>query len=156
MTYCRAVVEIRTDPIQEGAFDLFLSHSSRDKITVRAIAEQLKSRGLKVWYDEWQLAPGQPWQPLLEEGLKASRATAVFIGRDGLGPWQNEEMQVALMKAIKTKRPVIPILLPSAPLDPDLPAFLEVRTCLDLRQGLTDESFKRLHSAIEGSVGVGK
>jgi hypothetical protein len=153
-TYCRTSIRARIDANQDEAFDLFLSHSSHEKATVRAIAEQLKSSGIKVWYDEWQLALGQPWQPLLEQGLKASKAIAVFIGKDGLGPWQNEEMQAALMKAVKTKQPVIPILLSGAPPKPDLPAFLEIRTWLDLRRGLTNESVKRLKLAIEGSVGT--
>ena len=34
-------------------YDVFLSHSSKDKAVVRALAEQLRQDGLKVWFDEW-------------------------------------------------------------------------------------------------------
>ena len=40
------------------SFDLFLSHSSRDNAVVRPLAERLRADGLKVWFDEWVLKPG--------------------------------------------------------------------------------------------------
>lgn len=131
-------------------FDLFLSHNSHDKPAVSGIAKELKSRGIKVWYDEWQLAPGQPWQPLLEAGLKRSKAIAVFVGGDGLGPWEDEEMQAALRIAVETKRSVIPILLPGAPSRPELPMFLANRTWVDLRSGLTEDAFNRIKWGVAG------
>ncbi|MEK7677388.1 MAG: toll/interleukin-1 receptor domain-containing protein, partial [Verrucomicrobiota bacterium] len=36
-------------------FDVFLSHSAKDKAVVRAVAERLRQDGLKVWFDEWVL-----------------------------------------------------------------------------------------------------
>jgi hypothetical protein len=39
--------------------DVFLSHSSKDKAVVRALAERLRQDGLKVWFDEWVLKPGE-------------------------------------------------------------------------------------------------
>jgi hypothetical protein len=136
--------------IQAKNFDLFLSHNSHDKPTVLGIAKELKARGVKVWYDEWQLTPGQPSQPLLETGLKTSKAIAVLVGSNGLGPWEDEEMQVALRIAVETKRPVIPVLLPGAPSGLELPMFLANRTWVDLRSGLTEEAFERIKWGVAG------
>ena len=36
----------------------FLSHSSKDQLVVREIAERLRADGLRVWLDEWVLKPG--------------------------------------------------------------------------------------------------
>jgi formylglycine-generating enzyme required for sulfatase activity len=116
-------------------FDCFLSHNSRDKPAVRALAAELRARGLTVWLDEEQLQPGLPWQPLLESGIRASKSAAVLVGADGLGPWEQEEMSAALTLAKKDGRPVIPVLLPDAPNEPELPLFLGGRTWVDLRQG---------------------
>ena len=33
-------------------YDVFLSHSSKDKAVVRDIAERLRADGLRVWFDE--------------------------------------------------------------------------------------------------------
>jgi len=38
-------------------FDVFLSHSSKDKVVVRAIAKRLRAGGLRVWFDEWHIKP---------------------------------------------------------------------------------------------------
>jgi hypothetical protein len=47
--------------VMSGSFDVFLSHNSKDKPTVRQLARALQARGLKVWLDEEQLVPGRPW-----------------------------------------------------------------------------------------------
>ena len=39
-------------------YDVFLSHSAKDKAVVRPLAERLRADGLKVWFDEWVLKAG--------------------------------------------------------------------------------------------------
>jgi TIR domain-containing protein len=36
-------------------YDVFLSHSAKDKAVVRPLAERLRKDRLKVWFDEWVL-----------------------------------------------------------------------------------------------------
>jgi hypothetical protein len=124
-----------TGIVDGEVYDCFLSHNSKDKPTVRALADQLRARDITVWLDEEQLRPGVPWQPLLEAGIRVSRSAAVLVGKDGLGPWELPEMRAALSLAVKDGRPVIPVLLPDAPAFPDLPLFLAERTWVDLRPG---------------------
>jgi hypothetical protein len=76
-------------------------------------AEALCARGLKVWLDEWELIPGQPWREALEEVIETTRCTAVLVGKDGLGPWQDAEMDGCLSEFVKRKLRVIPVLLPA-------------------------------------------
>ena len=38
--------------------DVLLSHSAKDKAVVRPLAERLRTDGVKVWFDEWVLKPG--------------------------------------------------------------------------------------------------
>jgi hypothetical protein len=38
--------------------------------------------------DKWNLIPGDPWQPAIEEALAQSDTCVVFFGPLGLGPWQ--------------------------------------------------------------------
>ncbi len=64
-----------------GSFDAFLSHNSADKPLVKEIGRWLEDEaGLKVWLDEWNLIPGEPWQEGLEEALDDSRCCVVFLG----------------------------------------------------------------------------
>src|SRR5438132_11036266 len=95
-------------------FDVFLSHNSNDKPAVRELKSLLAANEVRVWLDEDELQPGIPWQRLLEAGIKRSKSVAVLVGKDGLGPWEDEEMQAALVLAVKDKRSCIPVLLPGA------------------------------------------
>ena len=52
--------------VRKRSFDVFSRENSRDKPTVRRLANALKARRVSVWLDEWELPPGQPWQEELE------------------------------------------------------------------------------------------
>ncbi len=134
-------------------FDVFLSHNSRDKPQVEQIAQRLVSDAkLKPFLDKWHLIPGDQWQPELADALERSATVAVFFGPYGSGPWHSEEMQVALMRAVREKEEyrVIPVILPHA--NPDtIPDFLQLRTWVDFRDGIhSDIAFKRLVAGIRG------
>ena len=57
-------------------YDVFLSHSAKDKAVVRPLAERLRADGVKVWFDERVLKPGdsiespQSKTAKIEEGLE--------------------------------------------------------------------------------------
>lgn len=138
---------------QPPAFDVFLSHSNKDKPDVRALRDRLLAHQLTVWFDEDELRPGIPWQQLLEDGILQSRSVAVVVGPSGAGPWETEEMRAALQLAVddrQTLRPVIPVLLRGAH-KPALPLFLRSRTWVDLGEGDDDE--KALDRLLWGITG---
>ena len=56
----------------EFPYDVFLSHSSKDKAVVRPLAERLRQDGLKVWFDERVLKPGDSIPAKIEAGLDHS------------------------------------------------------------------------------------
>jgi hypothetical protein len=60
-------------------FDVFLSHSSKDKPVARDIAERLKKDGVKVWFDEWEIRPGDSIPAKIEEGLEHSRVLVLCM-----------------------------------------------------------------------------
>ncbi len=60
-------------------YDVFLSHSVKDKPIVRELAERLRKDGLKVWLDEWVLKPGDHVQAKIEEGLEQSRVLVLCM-----------------------------------------------------------------------------
>ena len=134
-----------------GSFDVFLSHNSQDKPTVRRLAQALQARGLRVWLDEAQLVPGRPWQEALEAIIQTARTAAVLVGKDGLGPWEIPEMRRACLSEFVDRRlPVIPVLLPGASAKPELPLFLRAFTWVDLRGGLIDDGLDRLEWGVRG------
>ena len=76
------------------------------------------------------------------------RASAVFVGASGVGPWQKQEIYACLRQSVYRGQAVIPVLLPNATREPTLPVFLEHRSRVDLR---TETGFDRLLWAIKGT-----
>jgi hypothetical protein len=119
--------------------DLFLSYHSRDRDAIRSVQRLVQARGLSTFLDRDTLVRGLPWPQALEDGLKACRGVAVFIGRD-LGVWQKRELWYALDRqateqAADRRFPVVPVLLPGA--DPGS-GFLFLNTWVDLRGSIED------------------
>ena len=124
--------------IETGDFDVFLCHNSVDKPKVKEIGEKLKEHGILPWLDEWDLRPGFPWQGELERQIEHIKSAAVFVGKDGLGPWQQKELDAFLREFVERECPVIPVLLSDAPKKPKLPIFLKGMTWTDFRENKPD------------------
>lgn len=134
----------------EDEFDVFLSHNSSDKPMVCRLGKALQARGFKVWLDEWELVPGRPWQEAIEEIIYSAKTAAVLVAKDGLGPWEEPEMRGCLSEFVNRGMPVIPVLLPGCPAEPQLPLLLKQFTWVDLRKGLRDEGLNKLIWGISG------
>jgi TIR domain len=135
-----------------SAYDVFLSYNSHDRRAVENIGAWLKTKRLSVWFDQWELRPGLRWQEGLEEGVRASKAVAVFVGEEGLGSWQESEVRafLELERSRRERVPVIPVLLPGCPKSPELGLFLRAYTWVDLREGVSEEGLERLLWGITG------
>lgn len=118
----------------DAKFAVFLCHNSKDKPDVRLIRKKLENSGIKTWFDEEQLRPGTAWQVVLEEQISSIESAAVFVGRSGIGPWQDMEMRAFLSEFINRRLPVIPVILASATAVPELPIFLRQLTWVDFRR----------------------
>ncbi len=67
-------------------YDVFLSHSSKDRPVVRELAGRLQSDGLRVWFDEWEIKPGEMILKRIEDGLEASRILILAMCRTPVIP----------------------------------------------------------------------
>jgi len=138
--------------------DVFLSHSSVDKLIVEDLAGRLLDAGITPWLDKWNLVPGEPWQPAIEDVLMNCDAIAVFIGAGSLGPWHHEEMRAAIARQVEGRQRerrirVIPVLLPGAgrPDSTRMPPFLAKNTWVVFSDTLDDPgAFHRLVCGIRG------
>jgi len=136
--------------VEIGEFDVFLCHNSneQDKAKVKEIGEQLKERGILPWLYEKESRPGLPWQRLLEQQIGQIKSAAVFVGKNGIGPWQQMELEAFLREFVKRGCPVIPVLLPYARKKPQLPIFLQGMTWVDFQEDV--DSLNRLIWGITG------
>jgi hypothetical protein len=92
---------------QPFAYDVFLSHSAKDKPVVRPLAERLRQDGLKVWFDEWVLKPGDSIPAKIEEGLERSRVLVLCLSANAFGSdWaQLEAGTFRFRDPLNTERP---------------------------------------------------
>ena len=103
-----------TREMWENMFDVYLSYNSQDKPVVREIAQKLKKRGVKVWFDEEQIKPGGSLTETLVRAITSAKTAAVFIGSKGIGAWQQQELRMFVKRGIEPNIPIIPALLPNA------------------------------------------
>jgi GTPase SAR1 family protein len=135
--------------IESGDYDVFLCHNSKDKAEVKIIAGRLKEQGILPWLDESELVPGRRWRPKLEEVIETIKSAAVFVGPDGVGPWQDLEQDAILQQLVGRNCPVIPVILPGCAATPKLPAFLQGLTWVDFRK-LDPDPVKQLVWGVTG------
>ena len=136
-------------------YDVFLSYNGDDEAAVEGLARRLRDAGLRV-FALWHLVPGTYRLKGREEALQRSQSCAILLGPAGRGPWQDEEMFMALQLAVEKRGcRVIPVLLPGADrADANtLPLFLSIRTWVDFRLGLEDAAaFHRLCCGVMGTL----
>jgi|GEM_PF-3809651 len=126
------------------SFDVFLSHNSHDKLQVRKLAERLNAKGLKVWFDEWVIQPGDDIYLAIEYGLESSRVLVLCLSSSALvSEWVKLERSTALFRdPSNIGRRFIPLLLD----DCKLPDSLRRYAYLDFRQQ-SDVNFDKLVNA---------
>jgi len=99
---------IRKDEYQ---YDVFLSHASEDKEDVaRPLAVLLQERGLRVWYDEFELKIGDNLVAKLNAGINASRFGILVLSKDFFGKdWTKYELDALENLAVTEDRILFPI-----------------------------------------------
>src|SRR5687767_13747923 len=121
---------------EEFKYDVFLSHSAKDKSTVRPLAERLRKDGLTVWLDEWVLKPGDNIPSKIEEGLEYSRVLVLCMSANAFGSdWaQLETGTFRFRDPLNKERRFIPLRLDGASIKGSLPQFLYIDWSPDKRE----------------------
>jgi hypothetical protein len=68
-------------PRQVIDYDAFLSHASEDKAWCERLAERLRDEGVRVWFDGWELQPGDHLLVRVNDGLRRSRKLIARLGK---------------------------------------------------------------------------
>lgn len=120
--------------IGNDEYDVFICYNTEDELAVMQIGKQLKARGILPWFDEVDQRPGIPWQTQQEQQIEKIKSAAVFVGQNGIAPWQQMQVYAFLQQFVQRGCPVIPVLLEDSPKKPSLPVFLGNMTWVDFRR----------------------
>lgn len=123
-------------------YDVFLSYSSKDKQVVRELAQRLKADGLRVWFDEWEIKPGDTISLKIEQGLEQSRTLVLCMSANAFAAdWVTLERHTALFRDPTSQdRRFIPLRLDDAPIGVSLKQF----ACVDWRDRSEDQYLRML------------
>lgn len=91
--------------------DFFISHASEDKDGfVRELAEALRAKGAKVWYDEFTLRVGDSLRRNIDHGLAASRFGVVILSEHFFSKeWPNRELDGMVALEVQGQTRILPI-----------------------------------------------
>jgi 5'-deoxynucleotidase YfbR-like HD superfamily hydrolase len=126
---------------------IFLSHSSKDKPSVRRIHKALQSHKFDTWLDEERIPFGGSIVEFVEKGLSEADVLIVFLSEHSvMSKWVESEWQAQFFEQINRKNvSVIPLLLG----DCEIPRFLKGRLYADFRNA---EDFETNLSILIGQL----
>ena len=92
-------------------FDVFVSHATEDKEQfVRPLAHALRSRGLTVWYDEFELRVGNSLRRSIDTGIARSRFGLVVLSPAFFAKgWPQYELDGLVTMAVDDRQIILPI-----------------------------------------------
>ncbi len=126
-------------------YDVFLSHSSQNKDVVQDLANRLKSDGVRVWLDEWEIRPGDSIPAKVEDGLENSRVLVLCMSAEAFGSdWTQLESHTFRFKdPLNQNRRFIPLRLDDTPTKGSLAQF----SYIDWRTSESEREYTKLLNA---------
>lgn len=124
---------------------VFISHSARDADWARSFAQALKERGVDVWFDEFEVRPGDSLRDALEAGLRKSDVLVALV--DAESP-SRPDLFFELGAAISMGKRFVPIV----PKDLDPKALpLDVRLRRYLIRNAPEETAEELSHSLQAA-----
>lgn len=122
----------------------FLSYSHDDKDVAEKIANELKKSGVDVWFDKWEINPGDSLvQKIFLEGLHNCEVFFVLLSKKSVvSKWVKEELSNAIVKKLNEETKIIPILIEEC----EIPSPLQTLLWVDLSENFDNGIMKIVKS----------
>jgi formylglycine-generating enzyme required for sulfatase activity/ferredoxin len=106
----KARIEAASHQLTSSEWDVFLSHASEDKPFARQLVEALENWGVRVWFDEHILQPGDSLRRKIDAGLANSSYGIVVISETFLSKeWPQRELDGLFAREVGNAKVLIPI-----------------------------------------------
>ena len=90
---------------------VFLSYSSADKAMAEKLATDLRSHGVDVWYDKWEIQPGDSLRRKIDQGIEGADYFLVLLTPNSLqSEWVQTELDAGMVRRIEGLCKLIPII----------------------------------------------
>lgn len=106
----RGGTRVSTEDVQP--IDIFISYAAGDAADVaRRLAEGLRRRDVTVWFDEYELRPGDSKAQKIIDGLARSKHAAVILSPQFFQDrWAPRELDALLERESNGERLIVPVL----------------------------------------------
>jgi tetratricopeptide (TPR) repeat protein len=148
-----------TEAQSQFPYDVFISHASEDKVAfVDDLVKVLHERGLRVWYDSFEIKLGDDFRRKMEQGLLGSRFGVVVVSPSFLQAWkhwpQQELSALFNLEAVDGGKRILPVLYGVSwqTLTRNLP-LLATRRAVDVSAGV-DTVADQIHAVVQGAAVV--
>ncbi len=96
----------------QRSLKVFISHSSSDKPSVRALSRRLRNDGIDVWLDEDRLLGGMDWSFEIQKAVYESDIILVCISKNSMNKegYVQKEIKIALDRALEKPEDVISLI----------------------------------------------
>ncbi len=117
-------------------FRVFLSHSSKDKEIVDTIFDEFQKSEIGVWYDKYQIEPGDSITEKINQGLDESDIGIICISNNflnGTSGWTKSELNYFVQRRMRNPNKSFIILNFDVPHD-ELPPLIQDYKYIDYRE----------------------
>lgn len=92
-------------------WDVFISHASEDKeLVAKPLAEELRKRGLRIWYDEFTIELGDSLRRSIDAGLARSRFGVIILSPSFFAKqWPQRELDGLSSREISGEKVILPV-----------------------------------------------
>jgi len=104
---------------------VFLSYASEDKEAALRIATALRQSGIGVWFDDWEIQPGDSLAAHVASTIAAKDVLVILLSRASVGsPWLRQEIMPVLNRDLSSRAiTVIPAVLDDSDVPPELARY---------------------------------
>ena len=88
------------------AHDVFISHSSKDKLTADAVCAALEAQGVRCWVAPRDILPGRNWGGSIVEAIKGARVMVLIFSAHANN---SEHIKREVERAANRNIPIIPM-----------------------------------------------
>jgi hypothetical protein len=103
--------KLHTVSEKSDEWDALISHASEDKVEIaQPLAEALREKGLRVWYDEYTLTVGDRLRRKIDEGLAKSRFGIVILSPSFFSKhWPQQELDGLAAREVDGVKVILPV-----------------------------------------------
>src|ERR1700722_3394633 len=118
------------------AHDVFISHSSKDKIVADAVVAALESAGISCWVAPRDIAPGMDWGEAIVRGIAECKVMGLVYSRNSNG---SPQVQREGGREEARNKALVPLRIEDVPPSLSMEYFISTPHWLDaLTQPMTE------------------